>query len=107
MVLLAAGRAVHFAATAMVMGTALFQCLVAEPAFRTAAVGDAAGLRAYRVWLATIVWIGLAVAILSGAAWLLTLAAKIGGKIPSLPPAAWPGTLADRHPVRARVDPPG
>ncbi len=66
----------------MMMGAALFQCLVAEPAFRSAAVGDAAGVRAYRVWLATIVWIGLAVAILSGAAWLLTLAAKISGQDP-------------------------
>jgi putative copper resistance protein D len=77
--LLVAARAVHFAATAMVMGAALFQYLVAEPAFRTAAIASSPAVRAYRVWLAAILWIGLALAVLSGVAWLLALAWKIGG----------------------------
>jgi putative copper resistance protein D len=89
--LLAAARAVHFAATAMVMGAALFQWLVAEPAFRTTAIGGAASTRAYRAGLATILWIGLGLAVLSGAAWLLALAAKIGGQGP---PVAASGGVA-------------
>ena len=80
--LLAAARAVHFASTAVVMGAALFQYLVAEPAFRTAAIGGSASAQAYRATLATILWIGFALAVLSGAAWLLALAAEIGGSLP-------------------------
>jgi copper resistance protein D len=80
--LLAAARAVHFASTAMVMGAAFFQYLVAEPAFRTAAIGGSAGARAYRATLATILWIGFALLVLSGAAWLLALAAEIGSSPP-------------------------
>jgi copper resistance protein D len=82
--LLEAARAVHFASTAMVTGAALFQYLVAEPAFRTAAIGGSASARAYRARLATILWIGFALAVPSGAAWLLALAAKIGSS-PSVP----------------------
>jgi copper resistance protein D len=78
--LLVAARAVHFAAMAMVMGAALFQYLVAEPAFRTAAIGGSSSARAYRATLAGILGIGFALAVLSGAAWLLALAAKIGGE---------------------------
>jgi putative copper resistance protein D len=89
--LLAVARAVHFASTAMVMGAALFQYLVAEPAFRTAATGGSASARAYRARLATILWIGFALAVLSGAAWLLALAAKIGGEGP---PVAASGGVA-------------
>jgi putative copper resistance protein D len=82
--LLAAARAVHFASMAMVMGAALFQYLVAEPAFRTAAIGGSASARTYRATLATILWSGFALAVLSGAAWLLALAAKIGGQGPPI-----------------------
>ncbi len=89
--LLAAARAVHFASTAMVMGTVLFQYLIAEPAFRTAAIGGSTGARAYRSRLAPILWIGLALAVLSGATWLLALAAKIGDQSP---PVAAPGGVA-------------
>jgi putative copper resistance protein D len=89
--LLAAARAVHFASTAMVTGAALFQYFVAEPAFRTAAIGGSASARAYRARLATILWTGFALAVLSGAAWLLALAAKIGGHGP---PVASSGGVA-------------
>jgi copper resistance protein D len=78
--LLVAARAVHFAAMATVMGAALFRYLVAEPAFRAAATGGSASVRAYRARLATILWIGFTLAVLSGAVWLLALAAKIGGQ---------------------------
>jgi len=88
--LLAAARTVHFASTAMVTGAALFQYLVAAPAFRTAAIGGSSSARAYRVRLATVLWIGFALAVLSGAAWLLALAAKIG----SSPPVAASGGVA-------------
>jgi len=88
--LLAAARTVHFASTAMVTGAALFQYLVAAPAFRTAAIGGSSSARAYRVRLATVLWIGFALAVLSGAAWFLGLAAKIG----SSPPVAASGGVA-------------
>ena len=90
--LLVAARAVHFAAMATVTGAALFQYVVAEPAFRAAATGGSASARAHRARLATILWIGLALAVLSGAVWLLALAAKIGSQGPPVAAsggAAW------------------
>ena len=72
----------------MMMGAALFQWLVAEPTFQTTAVGGTAGVRSWRARLAAIVWISLALAVVSGAAWLLALAARIGGQGP-LAGAAW------------------
>jgi copper resistance protein D len=76
--LLAAARAIHFAATATVMGALLFQYLIAEPAFRATSIAGSPGVQAHRAGLAIILWIGLALAVLSGAAWLLALAAKLG-----------------------------
>jgi len=74
-------RGIHFAATIMVAGTTFFQLLVAEPAFRISGAAPATvrGIRARQAWL---VWIALAVAILSGAAWLIAVAADITGKTP-------------------------
>ena len=66
----------------MMMGALLFQWLVAEPTFRTTAIGGTAGVRAWRVRMAVILWTSLALAVVSGAAWLLALAAKIGGQGP-------------------------
>jgi putative copper resistance protein D len=63
-------RAVHFAATMMVTGAVFFLGFVAEPAFRAANDGGRiAALVRSRV--ATIAWLGLAVALVSGAAWLV------------------------------------
>jgi putative copper resistance protein D len=62
------------------MGAVLFQWLVAEPTFQTTALGDTAGVRAWRARLAAILWISLALAVVSGAAWLLALAARIDGR---------------------------
>jgi putative copper resistance protein D len=64
------------------MGAALFQWLVAEPTFHTTAIGGTAGVRAWRARLAAILWISLALAVVSGAAWLLALAARIDGQDP-------------------------
>src|SRR5713101_3557191 len=55
----------------------MFRCFVAAPAFRAKAGGaleDGLGVR-----LTRIVWAALAVAMLSGAAWLVFVAAEIGG----------------------------
>jgi len=64
----------------MVMGVLLFQWLVAEPTFQTTAIGDTAGVRAWRARLSAILWTSFAFAVVSGAAWLLALAASIGGQ---------------------------
>jgi len=70
-------RAFHLASTLLLTGTIMFRCFVAAPAFRAKAGGALEdGLR---IRLAQIVWAGLAVAMLSGAAWLLFVAAEIGG----------------------------
>ena len=70
-------RAFHLASTLLLTGTIMFRCLVATPAFRVKAGGALEdGLR---LRLAQIVWAALVVAMLSGAAWLLFVAAEIGG----------------------------
>jgi copper resistance protein D len=68
-------RAVHMAATLLLAGALTFRCVVAAPAFGA----KAAPLEAHlRVRLAWIVWTALAAALVSGAAWLVLLAAEIG-----------------------------
>jgi putative copper resistance protein D len=68
-------RSVHFAATVLAAGTVCFLALVAEPAARAVRVD----LSPLRRRLALLTWAALAVAILSGAGWLLLLAADIYG----------------------------
>jgi putative copper resistance protein D len=69
-------RAVHFAATLQVAGVAFFLVFIAEPAFRNAASDTrvAAKVRSRLTWLA---WIGLVLAVISGAAWLVLTAAAM------------------------------
>jgi putative copper resistance protein D len=69
-------RFTHFAATISVTGAVFFLGLVAEPAFRE---GKTAGglLGRARRQFAAISWVGLAAAVISGAAWLVVLAAQI------------------------------
>src|SRR5712664_555945 len=70
-------RAFHLASTLLLTGAIMFRCFVAAPAFRAKAGGaleDGLNIR-----LALIMWAALAVAMLSGAAWLLFVAAEIGG----------------------------
>ncbi len=68
-------RAVHFAATLSVAGVAFFLAFVGEPALRAADHGPSAALVRRR--LAGIAWASLAVVVLSGAAWLVVLAAQM------------------------------
>jgi len=63
-------RGVHFAATLLAGGSVGFIVLVAEPAAKSS-------LDFWRARLTLLSWLALAVAILSGAAWLVLLAANI------------------------------
>jgi copper resistance protein D len=70
-------RAFHLASTLLLSGTIMFRCFVAALALRAKAGGALEdGLR---IRLVQIVWAALAVAMLSGAAWLVFVAAEIGG----------------------------
>ena len=66
-------RAIHFAATMSTSGTIFFRVFVAEPVFHATVEGKL--VSAARSWLALIEWSSLAVALASGAVWLLFLAA--------------------------------
>jgi copper resistance protein D len=68
-------RAVHFAATLSVAGVAFFHIFIARPVFRCAASAELRALVVRR--LAWITWIGLALALLSGAAWFVLVAQSI------------------------------
>jgi putative copper resistance protein D len=70
-------RAFHLASTLLLAGTLMFRCFVAAPAFR--AKGGGALEEGLGVRLTRIVWAALTVAMLSGAAWLVFVAAEIGG----------------------------
>jgi copper resistance protein D len=72
-------RTFHFAATIVAAGTVLFMVLVGAPAFR-GATGHLVALyeKLRRRWL-VIVWGSLIIAVMSGAAWLILLAANIYG----------------------------
>ena len=72
-------RAIHLAATVMLAGAIFFQLLVAEPAFQTSNAAPSI-VTAMRAWQARLMWITLAVGIVSGAAWLVEIAAIISGQ---------------------------
>jgi putative copper resistance protein D len=74
---LIAVRAIHIAVTALVAGIVFFEWLVAGPALREAGEPRSAIVVLFRARIACILWVGLAVAVVSGAAWLLVLAANI------------------------------
>jgi copper resistance protein D len=69
-------RAVHFAATLLVAGVAFFIVFIAEPAFRKAG-SDPRLPGTIRTRLTWLVWIGLALAVISGAGWLVLTAAAM------------------------------
>jgi putative copper resistance protein D len=75
--LLIALRAVHFASSLLLAGTLVFGVHVAGPALRRAPATPQ--LRTWRKQMGWLAWIGLATALLSGAAWLVVLAAEISG----------------------------
>ena len=70
-------RGIHFAAAIGLAGALLFLALIAEPAFRK--IDDGGRISALvRSRLAWIEWSGLALVVLSGAAWLVLKAAQMG-----------------------------
>jgi copper resistance protein D len=69
-------RAVHFAASATVAGALLFRTVVADPALRGEDKAGAAVDRQIR----TLAWIALAIAVISGGAWLLLQTASMSGQ---------------------------
>ena len=71
-------RAIHFAATMLAAGVVLFAIFVAAPAWRGAASDGAVAVNVRRR-LASIAWISLALALISGAAWLVLTAAAMSG----------------------------
>ena len=75
--LLIAVRAVHLASTVLLAGTVVFDVVVVGPVPRSARADPQ--LNAWRRQSIGIAWISLATAVLSGAAWLVVLAANIGG----------------------------
>jgi putative copper resistance protein D len=74
-------RAIHFAATLLLTGGLAFRCFVAVPVFHgKAGAAFEAHLQAHlRTRLEWMVWTALAVAVVSGAAWLVLLSGEIGG----------------------------
>jgi putative copper resistance protein D len=74
---LIAVRAIHVAATALAAGGVFFECLVAGPALRRTVESLSAVVILFRNCIAWILWISLALAVISGAIWLLLLAADI------------------------------
>ena len=72
-------RGIHFAATLTVAGIVFFVVLIAEPALRKAPA-DAPIAVTLRHRLAWMFWIGLALCLLSGAAWLVLNAASMSGQ---------------------------
>jgi copper resistance protein D len=70
-------RGIHFAATAITAGVLIFAAVVAHPAFGTAHA-IAAGT-VFRARSQAIGWIGLAVAVISGAAWVALQASAMSG----------------------------
>jgi putative copper resistance protein D len=69
-------RAIHFATTMLVAGVVLFAIFVAAPAWRGDAGNSGVAIKV-RARLAVIAWIGLALAAISGAAWLVLTAAAM------------------------------
>ena len=70
-------RAVHYAATVTVAGAGLFPPFVAEPAFHAVTAPPLRVIRSFRDRLSGLLLVSLAVAVISGAGWLLLLAATI------------------------------
>jgi putative copper resistance protein D len=68
-------RAIHFAATAMTVGSLIFQTLVAKPALRS----EEAASKRLEAQTLRIIWIGLAVVIASGMIWFLLEAISMSG----------------------------
>lgn len=76
--LLIAARTLHFASVIALSGVFAFECFVVSPALHQSGAAEiAAGLRRRFRWLT---WGSLVLAIGSGAAWLVAVAARMSGK---------------------------
>jgi putative copper resistance protein D len=74
-------RAIHFAATAITAGTLFFRTLVAAPALDSDRMGcsDQTARTLLRAQTLVVSWIALAIALVSGAIWLLLQSASMSG----------------------------
>ncbi|GLR84987.1 copper homeostasis membrane protein CopD [Bradyrhizobium iriomotense] len=72
---LVATRAVHFAATAIMVGDVMFRTVVAAPVARSKRAA-AVSFEAPTLWVS---WLGLGMSVVSGAIWLLLQAASMSG----------------------------
>jgi putative copper resistance protein D len=72
---LVAARAVHFAATAITAGNILFRALIAVPVLHA----DATAAAVFRTRAQRVSWFALAIAVISGAIWLLLQSASMSG----------------------------
>jgi putative copper resistance protein D len=77
---LVAVRDIHFGSTVIVAGIVFFDLFIASPTFRKVDLRLGATVAAFRMRVATTLWISLALSIASGFAWLCLLAARIAGK---------------------------
>jgi putative copper resistance protein D len=82
-------RAIHFAATAMMAGALMFRAVVAESALRSRCEAGVIVERQIR----TVAWIGLAVAVVSGLAWVLLVTMSLSAE--GLREAVMSGALRD------------
>jgi len=69
-------RAVHFAATATTAGALMFRAMVAEPALRSESKTGVVVDRQIR----DLAWVGLAIALVAGAGWLLLQTSAMSGQ---------------------------
>jgi copper resistance protein D len=77
---LVAVRAIHFAATILVAGCVAFRIFVADPARQRIDAGRLERTLSYERWNAGLLWLGLALAVASGVARLVLVAADITGE---------------------------
>src|SRR4051794_10974005 len=88
---LAWARAIHMFSSALVAGTICFGSFVLAPALHNAPGFDSADRERHRRKQPTLIWSGLLLAIVSGAAWLALLAARVSDErsAQALSEAAW------------------
>jgi copper resistance protein D len=77
---LIAVRDIHFGSSVVLAGIVFFDLFVASPALPQVDVRLEATVAAFRRCTAATLWVGLAVSIFSGLAWLSLVAARIAGK---------------------------
>jgi copper resistance protein D len=82
-------RAIHFAATAVTAGALIFRAVVAEPALRCQR--DASAILEQQI--RKVAWISLAIAVVSGLAWVLLLTMSLSAEGPG--EAVMSGALRD------------